>query len=260
VPEETRLLLLVAAAEPVGDPLLLWGAAERLGIDPNAAEAAGAELLLTIGERVTFRHPLVRSAVYRSAAAEDRRAVHSALAAVTDGVLDPDRRAWHLADAAPGPDEQIAVELERSAGRAQARGGAAASAAFLRRAVELTRDPVRRAERALAAAQAHLQAGIFDEALRLSAIAEAGAPDEMGRARVELLRGRIAFASSYGGEALVLLRDAASRLESLDPALARETYLDAWGAALMAGRAGAQLCPRSPTPLSQPRSRPPLRA
>jgi DNA-binding CsgD family transcriptional regulator/tetratricopeptide (TPR) repeat protein len=260
VPEETRLLLLVAAAEPVGDPLLLWGAAERLGIDPGAAKATGAERLLTIGERVTFRHPLVRSAVYRSAAPEDRRRVHSALAAATNEQLDPDRRAWHLADAAAGPDEQIAAELERSAGRAQARGGAAAAAAFLRRAVELTRDPEPRADRALAAAEAHLYAGAFDEALRLSAIAEAGSPDEMRRARVELLRGRIAFASSYGGDALVLLLDAARRLEPLDPALARETYLDAWGAALMAGRAGAQALPEvsqaalaAPQPTSAPR-------
>jgi len=259
LPEETRLLYLVAAAEPVGDPLLLWGAAERLGIDPGAAKTTGAERLLTIGERVTFRHPLVRSAVYRSAAPEDRRAVHSALAAATDEQLDPDRRAWHLADAAAGPDEEIAAELERSAGRAQARGGAAA-AAFLRRAVELTRDPLPRADRALAAAEAHLYAGAFDEALRLSAIAEAGSPDEMRRARVELLRGRIAFASSYGGDALVLLLDAARRLEPLDPALARETYLDAWGAALMAGRAGAQALPEvsqaalaAPQPTSAPR-------
>jgi DNA-binding CsgD family transcriptional regulator len=240
LPEDTRLLLLVAAAEPVGDPLLVWRAAERLGIAPTAAQAAGADALLVIGERVTFRHPLVRSAVYRSAAVNDRAAVHLALAEATDRENDPDRRAWHLAAATTGPDEQVAVELERSAGRAQARGGVAAAAAFLKRAVALTRDPVRRAGRCLEAAQAHLQAGAFDEALRLLATAEDGSLDELGRARVELLRGRIAFASSYGGEALAPLMKAARQFEALDPALARETYLDAWTAALLAGPAGAE--------------------
>ena len=191
--------------------------------------------MLAIGERVIFRHPLVRSAAYRSAAIEDRRAVHLALAEATDREADPDRRAWHLAAATTGPDEQVAAELERSAGRAQARGGVAAAAAFLKRSVALTLDPVRRAERCLAAAQAHLQAGAFDEALQLLASAEAGSLDELGRARVELLRGQIAFASSAGGEASALLLKAARQLESLDPALARETYLDAWGAAMFAG-------------------------
>ena len=236
LPGETRLLLLVAAAEPVGDPLLLWRALERLGIAATAAASAEADALLAIGERVIFRHPLVRSAVYTSAAVEDRRVVHLALAEVTDREFDPDRRAWHLAAAATGPDEEVATELERSAGRAQARGGVAAAAAFLRRSVALTRDPARRAERALAAAQAHLQAGAFDAALQLLASAEAGSLDELGHARVGLLRGQIAFASTWGGEALALLLNAARQLESLDPALARETYLDAWGAAMFAGR------------------------
>ena len=169
--DDGRRLLLVAAAEPVGDPLLLWRAAERLGLGPADAEAAEAEGLLAIGGRVTFRHPLLRSAMYRSAAAEDRRAAHLALAEATDREADPDRRAWHLAAAAAGPDEQVALELERSAGRAQARGGLAAAAAFLRRAVALTNDPVRRPDRALAAAQASLQAGEFDAALALAATA-----------------------------------------------------------------------------------------
>jgi DNA-binding CsgD family transcriptional regulator len=236
LPTETRSLLLVAAAEPVGDPLLVWGAAERLGIDGSAAAAAATEGLLAIGERVTFRHPLVRSAVYRSAPPLERSAVHQALAEATDAQVDPDRRAWHLSAAATGPDEEVALELERSAGRAQARGGLAAAAAFLQRSVALTRDPARRAARALAAARATLHAGAFDAALGLLAVAEAGSLDELQRARAELLRGQIAFASSVGSDAPPLLLEAAKRLEGLDAELARETYLDAWGAALFAGR------------------------
>jgi DNA-binding CsgD family transcriptional regulator len=232
--DDARRLLLVAAAEPVGDPLLLWRAAERLWIRPEAAEAAEADGLLAIGERVTFRHPLVRSAVYRSAAAEDRRAVHLALAEATDRATDPDRRAWHLAAAAAGPDEQVALQLERSAGRAQERGGLAAAAAFLQRAVALTKDPARRADRALAAAQASLQAGAFDAALGLVATAETGPLDEFQRARVDLLRARVAFADGHWSDAPPLLLKAARRLESFDLDLARETYLTAWGAAALA--------------------------
>ena len=237
LPEDTRFLLLVAAAEPVGDPLLLWRAAEQLGVVPAAAGAAEADGLLVVGERVIFRHPVVRSAVYWSASTEDRRAVHLALAAVTDPKTDPDRRAWHLASARTAPDEQVADELERSAGRAQARGGVAAAAAFLRRSVALTLDPERRAARALAAAQAHLQAGAFDAALQLLASAETGSLDDLGRGQVGLLRGQIAFASSPGGDAPALtLLKAAKQIEPLNPALARDTYLDAWVAAMFAGR------------------------
>jgi DNA-binding CsgD family transcriptional regulator/tetratricopeptide (TPR) repeat protein len=228
---EGRRLLLVAAAEPAGDPLLLWRAADRLGIGPAAAEAAQAEGLLAIGGHVTFRHPLVRSAIYRSAAAEDRRAVHLALAEATDRQADPDRRAWHLAAAAAGPDEDVAAELERSAGRAQARGGLAAAAAFLRRAVALTQDPARRADRALAAAQASLQAGEFDAALGMAAAAEAGPLDEFQHALVGLLRAHVAFGAGLWSDAPPLLLTAASRLEAFDLDLARETYLTAWGAA-----------------------------
>jgi DNA-binding CsgD family transcriptional regulator len=235
--EDARRLLLLAAAEPVGDPVLLWRAAAQLGIEPGAADHAENEGLLAIGELVIFRHPLVRSAVYRAAAIEDRRAVHLALAEATDREADPDRRAWHLAAATTGPDEQVAAELERSAGRAQARGGVAAAAAFLRRSVALTLDPARRAERCLAAAQAHLQAGAFGAAVELLATVDAGSLDELGRARADLLRGQIAFASGAGGEVPALLLKAARQLESLDPALARETYLDAWGAAWFAGGA-----------------------
>jgi hypothetical protein len=234
--DDGRRLLLVAAAEPVGDPLLLWHATERLGIGPAAAEAAEAQGLLAIGERVTFRHPLVRSATYRSATASERRAVHLALAEATDKKVDPDRRAWHLAAAAAGPDERVALELEGSAGRAQARGGLAAAAAFLRRAVELTGDASRRLDRALAAAEANVQAGVFDVARGLLAMAEVGSLDELQQARVELLRGQLALLSTFGSDALPLLLKAARRLERLDANLARDTYLDAWGAALFAGR------------------------
>jgi DNA-binding CsgD family transcriptional regulator len=235
LPADTRALLLVAAAEPVGDPVLLWGAAERLGIAAAAASPAEADGLLAIGDGVIFRHPLVRSAVYASAAAGDRRRVHLALADVTDRAADADRRAWHLAAAATEPDEAVAAELERSADRAQARGGVAAAAAFLRRSVALTWDPARRAARALAAAHAHLQAGSFEDALKLLGGAEAGSLDALGRARVDLLRGQIAFATSYGGEAPArMLLQAAKRIEPLDASLARDTYLDAWVAAMFA--------------------------
>jgi DNA-binding CsgD family transcriptional regulator len=240
LPGDTRSLLLVAAAEPAGDPVLVWRAAGRLGIPASAAEAARTDGLLQIGTRVRFRHPLVRSAVYSAAAAPERRAAHRALAEATDRDRDPDRRAWHLAAAAPGSDEGAAAELERSADRAQARGGMAAAAAFLHRAAELTAEPGRRSERALAGAQASLQAGAFEAAAELLAVAMSGPLDQLQQARVDLLRGQIAFASSAGGDAPALLAKAAKQLEPLDAALARQTYLDAWYAAMFAGRfAGA---------------------
>ena len=236
LPHETRRLLLVAAAEPTGDALLAWRAAERLGIAPSAVEAAEAEELITFGERVTFRHPLVRSGVYRSGSPAERRAVHLALAEVTDPDLDPDRRAWHLAAATPKPDEDVALELERSAGRARARGGLAAAAALLQRSVTLTGDPALRPGRALGAARAYLHAGAFDSALGMLAAAEASGLDEFQRANADLLRGQIALVSSAGREAPRLLLTAARRFEPLDVSLARETYLDAWGAAMFAGQ------------------------
>jgi DNA-binding CsgD family transcriptional regulator len=232
----TRLLLLVAAAEPVGDPVPVWRAAERLGVGVEAASSAVAAGLLEVGGRVRFRHPLVRSAVYRSAPAEARHRVHQALAEVTDPDLEPDRRAWHRAHATAALDEDVAAELERSAGRAQARGGLAAAAAFLQRAAELTPEPTPRARRALAAAQSKHQAGAPDTALDLLAMAEAGPLDELQRARAELLRAQITFAVNRGREAPPLLLAAAKRLEPLDATLARETYLDAFSAALFAGR------------------------
>src|SRR5712692_2739576 len=236
LPPAARQLLLVAAAEPTGDPMLVWRAAGRLGISPDAAAAAEAGRLLVIGARVTFRHPLVRSAVYRAASPQERRAVHQALAEATDPEADPDRRAWHLAEAAPGPDEEVADELERSADRAQARGGVAAAAAFLERAVALTLDPARRADRTLAAANAKLQVAAFDAALGLLATAEAGPLEERQRARADLLRAQVASVSGRVMDAPPLLLKAARQFEPLDPGMARETYLDALGAALGAGR------------------------
>jgi DNA-binding CsgD family transcriptional regulator len=234
LPAQARQLLLLAAADPTGDPALVWRAAGRLRIGPDAAAAAGAGLA-EFGARVRFRHPLVRSAVYRSAAAPDRQQVHRVLAEATDAAADPDRRAWHRAQAAAGPDEDVAAELERSAGRAQARGGLAAAAAFLERAAALTAEPARRAGRMLAAAQAQLQAGAFGKALELLATAEAGPLDELRSARLDWLRGQAAFASGQGSDAPPLLLKAARRFEPLDPGLARETYLDAWQAAHIAG-------------------------
>src|SRR5580693_7261188 len=236
LPAATQRLMLVAAAEPAGEPALVWRAAERLGIGAGAIAPAADAGLLTISERVVFRHPLVRSAVYRAASPPDRRAAHQALADATDPQADPDRRAWHRAQATPGPDEDVAAELERSAGRAQARGGLAAAAAFLECAATLTVDPARRAERALAAAEATYQAGAFDATLALLGTAEAGPPDQLRRARADLLRGQIAFSSSRGSDAPPLLLKAACQFEPLDPRLARETYLDALAAATFAGR------------------------
>ena len=236
LPRDTRRLLLLAAAEPVGDLALLWRAARQLGIPETAAHAVESEGLLMLDGAVVFRHPLVRSAVYGAAEPSERREVHRALADATDPQLDPDRRAWHRAQAASVPDEELAGELERSAARAQARGGLAAAAAFLEGAVTLTREPSRRARRALAAAQTKFQAGALDDALSLLAMAEAGALSDLERARVALLRAQTAFVDTRGSDAPPLLLEAARRLATLDPTLARETYLDALSAAMFAGR------------------------
>ncbi len=235
-------------------------ACERLGIAVAAVDAE-TDGLLSLSQRVTFRHPLVRAAVYRAATREQRREVHLALAEATDRSLDPDRRAWHLATAAIGPNEPVAAALEQSASRAQARGGLAAAAAFLHRSVVLSGDPKQRVRRTLAAAQASLHAGIFDVALELLALAESSAPDELQLAHVGLLRGQIAFASSMGTTAPPLLLNAARRLERLDLKLARETYLDAWGAALFAGRlaSGGSLVEVSRAATLAPRPTRPLR-
>ncbi len=236
LPADTQQLLLLAAADPVGDPRLLWRAASELGIPMAAAAPAEAEGLLEVDARVGFRHPLLRSAIYQAASPAERRSVHRALAMVTDPDTDPDRRAWHRAQAVLGPDNAVAAELERSAGRAQARGGLAAAAAFLQRSVALTEEPVQRAARALSAASASLEAGAFDAALELMAAAEEGPLDDLGRARVDRLQAEVAFAQRRGSEAPLMLLRAAQKLEALDVRLSRDTYLDAWAAALFAGR------------------------
>jgi DNA-binding CsgD family transcriptional regulator len=239
LPASARLLLLVAASEPAADVVLVWRAAERLGIGSDAAAAAEASGLIELGDQVRFRHPLVRSAAYRSATPAQRRAVHRALADVTDPDRDPDRRAWHRARATMGTDEDVAAELERAADRAASSGGATAAAAFLETAAGLTPDPGRRARRALVAGQAKATIGAFEEASSLLASAEAGPLDDPGRARADLLRAQIAYNSTHRDEAVPLFVAAARRLEPLDAGLARETYLDALSAAVFAGRLGS---------------------
>ncbi|MFF5182039.1 ATP-binding protein [Micromonospora sp. NPDC000316] len=240
LPVETQLLLLTAATEPTGDVALLWRAAAHLGIEPEAAAPAENARLLEIGARVRFPHPLVRSAVYRAAKPPDRRRVHRALAAVTDPVSDPDRRAWHHAQAVLGTDERAAAELERSAGRARARGGLAAAAAFLQHAAELTPDRAVRATRALAAAHAKHDAGASEKALELLAVAAAGPLDALQHARLELLQAQIAFHTKRGSDEPKTLLEAARTLGPLDAARAREAYVQAFEASLHAGRFAAR--------------------
>ena len=244
LPDETRRLLLLAAAEPVGDTTLLWRAADGLGLGTEAAASARAEGLIDLGALVRFRHPLVRSAVYQGASVLDRQEVHRALADATDPASDPDRRAWHLARAASGLDPSVADELERSAGRAQARGGLAAAAAFLERAAELTPDPMTRGRRALDAAQAKLDSGAPEAAQELLAAAERCRLDELQDARLARLRAEVVFALRRGSDAPPLLLDAARRLEPLDGDSAREAYLEALGAAVYAGRLNGRVGPQ----------------
>jgi DNA-binding CsgD family transcriptional regulator len=232
LPGDARRLLLIAAADPTGDPAVVWQAAQQLDIPESIAETVEAQDLLEFGVRVVFRHPLVRSAVYRAAGLTERRTVHRALAGATDLQVDPDRRAWHRAQAASMPDEDIAEDLERSAGRAQARGGLAAVAVFLERAAALTPEPAHRAQRLLAAAAANRDAGALEAALRLLSSVEDGLLDDLGGARAELLQGQIALEQRRGSEAGRLFLRAAGRLESLDPELARETYLEGLAGAM----------------------------
>jgi DNA-binding CsgD family transcriptional regulator len=262
LPEATQRLLLLAAAEPIGDATLVWRAATGLGIERSSLAPAEDAQLVEVGARVRFRHPLVRSAVYRAAPLSERRAAHRALAEATDSDTDPDRRAWHRAHAAVGVDEAVAAELERSADRARARGGAAAAAAFLAHAAELTPDPAERGRRALAAAQAKFDAAAADAALELLATAELAPLDELQRARLERLRAEIAFARTRGSDAPALLLNAARRLESADAAMARETHLEAIAAAMFAGRLGDEPGVREAAEAAQagPAAREPPRA
>ena len=263
LPVETRRLLALAAADPTGDPGLVWRAAGHLGIEATAAGAAVEAGIAEIGTRVRFRHPLARAVAYWSASLEDRRTAHGALAEVTETAVDPDRRIWHLAEASAGPDEELAEELERSAEHARARGGLAAAAAFLERAALLTLDPAQRAGRALAAASTKFQAGAFDAATELLAMAEGGPLEEVQQASIDLLRGALAFATNRGGDAPRLLLTAAKRFEPIDAGLARETYLDAISAAAFAGRLAtpgggvvevAQAASEAPAPTHPPRA------
>jgi DNA-binding CsgD family transcriptional regulator len=240
LPEATQRLMLLAAAEPLGDAVLLWRAAERLSTDPDALVSAKEAGLLEIDDRVRFHHPLVRSAVYQAASPDQRRLVHDALAEVSDPELAADRRAWHRALAAAEPDEAVAADLERSAGRAQSRGGLAAAAALLERAIALTADPTLQAGRALAAAEASFQAGDFDAAQRLLATARSGPLDGFQLARAALLRGHAAIVSRYANDAAPLLLDAAKQLEPFDVSLARRAYLTAWTAAVTANHLGGR--------------------
>jgi DNA-binding CsgD family transcriptional regulator len=258
LPRDAQRLLLLAAAEPVGDPALLWRAAELLGIPESATGTVETERLLVLGPRVVFRHPLVRSAVYRAAGPAERREIHSALAAATEPDLDPDRRAWHRAQGASIPDEDVAAELERSAARAQGRGGFAAVAAFLQRAAELSPESAQRARRLLAAAAAKREAGDLDAALGLLDGLEPDALDELGRVRVDLLRAQIASEQWRADDAGRLFMSAARRLESLDPELARETYLEALSGAMASdldvdgGAAAAAAAARAAPPAAVP--------
>ncbi len=235
LPVPTQRFLTVAAAEPTGDPVIVWRAARSLGVEPHDASPAIDAGLVEIGVHIWFRHPLVRSAAYGAASLADRQATHRELAQATDPELDPDRRAWHRALGSPGPDEEIAAALERSAGRARTRGGFAAAGALLERAVALTVDPSRRAQRVLAAAASYLEAGSYDLAAALLALAETTPLDELGRAELDFVRARLA---SWGGDPRVapeLLLRAAKQFEPLDVGLAQAVYLQAMAAACVAG-------------------------
>jgi DNA-binding CsgD family transcriptional regulator len=238
LPAPTRTLLLLAAADPTGDPALLWRACAALGVEPGALDDAQQAGALVVGARVAFRHPLMRSAVYRAAAPDVRRAVHAALADATDVDRDPDRRAWHRACATLWPDEGVADDLERSATRARTRGGVAAAAAFLERSAELSPDPARRAQRLLAAAEAKHNAGAPEAALRLLDSARDQPLTPLQEALIGRLRARADYALRRDGGAAHELLAAAQALEPLDPTLARDTYLLALSAALNAGRLG----------------------
>jgi DNA-binding CsgD family transcriptional regulator len=262
LPSPSRRILLLAAAEPTGDPALLWRAAHHLGIGESATDAVEGEGLLELSPRLIFRHPLVRSAVYEAASPPERREAHRALAEATETGDDPDRRAWHLAQAARQPNEEVAAELEASAGRAQARGGLAAAAAFLARAAELTVDSKQRVARTLAAAEAKWQAGALEAALELASTAERSPLDDYQRAQLDVLRARVSFSSERGRDAPRLLVAAGQHLALHDPDRAREIYLDAITAAIFAGKLAnlgqareiAEAVLAAPQPVGPPRA------
>jgi DNA-binding CsgD family transcriptional regulator len=236
---DASLLLTAAAADPTGDPGLLWTAAAHLGVDVSrASPEAAATGLAEFATRIRFCHPLARSAVYRAAPADLLRTVHAALAAATDPVTAPDRRAWHRALASGGPDDDVADDLERCASRAQGRGGVAAAAVFLERAAALSLDPERRTARTLAAAQAHADAGHPDTASELLSTVDTGALDDRRHAEVDMLRGRIAFTRSDDDTGPALMVRAARRLAGTDPDRSRDCFLDAVEMGLFIGRAG----------------------
>ena len=262
LPDSTQRLMLLAATDPVGDATTIWRAANALGLGADAAAPATIEHLFEIGADVRFHHPLVRSAVYRSASAADRRATHEALAGAIDRSEEPDRYLWHRAHATVGPDAELADELEANAERAQARGGLAAAAALLEQSARLTPQLTTRVERTVFAAQCNLRAGAFDAALRLLGVADAAAADELVQARIEGLRGLVASEFNGGREAPVRLLNAAKRLEVLDPALAHRAYSDAWSAALIAAHLaepGGDLASVSHAYLAAPRPQVPRR-
>jgi DNA-binding CsgD family transcriptional regulator len=239
LPVATRLLLMVAAAEPTGDPVLMWRAASILGLSSDALESATDAGYIEVGDRVRFRHPLVRSAAYRAGSGKERQLVHRALADVTDQDHDEERYAWHLAQATAEPSEEVAIELGRAAELALARGCIAGAGGYLQRAVALSVDAGRRTDRAIEAAQGKIRNGAFDTAVDLLSIAQNGRVTELQQARIDLVRAQLAHVTDRGGEVPLLLLRAARRMESVDPDLARETYLDAISAAAFAGRFAA---------------------
>jgi DNA-binding CsgD family transcriptional regulator len=238
LPAEARRLLTIASADPTGDPGLLWSAARRLEIDLRTAGAdATATGLVEFGTRIRFFHPLARTAAYQAAEVSERRLAHRVLAEVTDPVVDPDRRAWHRAQAGPGPDDDVAAELERSASRARARGGVVAAAAFLERAAELSLDAAKRVDRTLAAVRAQLDAGAADRAAELLAAVDGSGLDEFQHAEADLLRGRVSFVRAGDSNGPEFMLRAARRLAALDPEWSRQCYLDALEMSLLVGRA-----------------------
>jgi len=216
--------------------VLLRRAADALHLDWEAAVTPEAELFLRLEPIPAFRHPLVRSAVYHGAAGAERRRVHRALAEATDGEVDPDRRAWHLAAATVGPDETVAAQLERLAEVARSRGGYAAAASFLERSADLTPDSARRADRTMRAADAELTAGDPYRAQALLDAASPGLHDDEQRVQAERLQAAIWFGLGRVRDTPTTLLRAARALEVVDRRAALDTMLEAQEAALYAGR------------------------